>query len=255
MSGRPARSFAIDGSVGSGTLGGPGGWASLRALDAASLEPALRARLAEEWARDALFEHASVASFDRFSMHLLAVAAPPSLVEEAHQAAIDEILHARLCFALASAYAGEPLGPGPLPLDGDVLGRLDLPSIAAAAVTEGCVGETLASLEAATAFERATTPAVREALEQISDDEARHAELAWRFVRWALDTGGPDARAAIERAFRDALDAPRPALPDEDPLVEGLAAHGRMSARQKRLSLDEGLVEVVAPAARALLGG
>ena len=44
-------------------------------------------------------------------------------------------------------------------------------------------------------------------------------------------------------------------LPDEDPLVEGLAAHGRMSARQKRLSLDEGLVEVVAPAARALLGG
>ncbi len=251
---RPARSFPLDGSAGSGKLGGPDGWASLQALDASALAPALRTRLAEEWARDALFEHASVGSFDRFSLHLLAVAAPPSLVEEAHEAAIDEILHARLCFALASAFAGEPLGPGPLPLDGDVLGRLDLPSIAAAAVTEGCVGETIASLEAATALERATVPAVREALQQIADDEARHAELAWRFVRWALDSGGPAARAAIERAFRDALDAPRPPLPDEDPLVEGLAAHGRMSARQKGLNLEEGLVEVVEPAARALLG-
>ncbi|MCC6647496.1 MAG: ferritin-like domain-containing protein [Polyangiaceae bacterium] len=254
MSGPPARSFVVDGSVGSGTLGGPDGWASLRALDAGALDPALRARLAEEWSRDALFEHASVGSFDRFSLHLLAVAAPPSLIEDAHQAAIDEILHARLCFALASAYAGEPLGPGRLPLEGDVLGRLDLPSIAAAAVTEGCVGETLASLEAATALERATVPAVREALQQIADDEARHAELAWRFVRWALDLGDPDARVAVERAFREALDAQRPPLPEEDPLVEGLAAHGRLSLRQKRLSFDEGLVEVVAPAARALLG-
>lgn len=254
MPGFPGRPFAIDGGARSGTLGGPGGWAALKEINVGTLDDQLRRRLAEAWARDALFEHASVASFDRFSLHLLAVAAPPMLVEDAHRAAIDEILHARICFALASAYAGEPLGPGPLPLEGDLLGKLDLPSIAAAAVTEGCVGETLASLEAATAFERATERAPKEALEQIADDEARHAELAWKFVRWALDTGGADTRAAVERAFMEALTAVRPPLPDEDPLVEGLAAHGRLSDRQKRISLDEGLVEVVGPAARALLG-
>ena len=247
------RPLLVGGDNRSAPLGGPGGWAALKALDVASIEPVLRQRLADAWARDALFEHASVASFSRFSLHLLAVAAPPELVDAAHQAAIDEVKHARLCFALASAYAGEPLGPGPLPLEGDILGALDLPSIAVAAVREGCVGETLASLEAATAHEVATVDAAREALAVITEDEARHAELAWKFVRWTLDVGGPAVREAVAAAFAEALAAPRPPLAPEDPLDAALAAHGRLSDRRKQASMTEGLIEVVRPAADALL--
>jgi hypothetical protein len=220
----------------------------------ASLEPGLRARLAEEWASDALAEHASVASFSRFSLHLMAVAAPPELLQASHEAALDEIRHARLCFRLASIYAGEPLGPGPLPLEGDILGPLDLPSIAVAAVREGCIGETLASLDASAAFEASRVKAPREALSIIAEDEARHAELAWRFIRWALDHGDDAARAAVERAFDEALGAPLKPVPPADPLDEALAWHGRLSPARKRASMASGIVEVVKPAAGALLG-
>lgn len=248
------RPLVVGGGARAATLGGKGGaWVALRELDVASMDEALRRRVAEAWARDALFEHASVASFSRFSLHLLAVAAPPELVDDAHSAARDEIHHARLCFALASAYAGEPLGPGPLPLDGDVLGALDLPSIAAATVREGCVGETLASLEAATALEHATVPAAREALSIITEDEARHAELAWRFVRWALDVGDDNVRAAVSAAFDEALAAPAPTPAPVDPLDAALLAHGRLSDARRQAVLREGLEEVVRPAAAALL--
>jgi hypothetical protein len=32
----------------------------------------------------------------------------------------------------------------------------------------------------------AARPAVREVLARVADDEARHAELAWQFLKWAL---------------------------------------------------------------------
>ncbi|MFZ5897429.1 MAG: hypothetical protein ACOY0T_40625 [Myxococcota bacterium] len=73
----------------------------------------LRNALSDEWARAACFEHASIASFNRFSLELLALGAPGDLVERANRAALDEVRHARLCFALASVYAGDDFGPGP----------------------------------------------------------------------------------------------------------------------------------------------
>lgn len=229
-------------------------WEALRNLSPTDLPPALRSRLAELWARDALLEHASVASFSKFSLHLMAVAAPPALLDASHRAALDEIQHARLCFALASAYAGEPLGPGPLPLEGDLLGPLDLASITAAAVREGCVGETIASLEASEAHEIAQAPAPREALSQIAEDEARHAELAWRFVRWSLDQNDPATHQAVVRAFQEALRAPPPAAVPADPLDEALVHHGRLPESQRGRLWHQGLFEVVKPAAEALLG-
>src|SRR6185436_7062049 len=121
------------------------------ALDA--LSPGERAALAEAWARDALLEHASVASFGRFALELLAFGAPADLIEAAHRAALDEVRHARLCFALAGAYRGEALAPGAFPFDGAVRLAGDLAALAESAVLEGCVGETLAALQAAEQLE------------------------------------------------------------------------------------------------------
>lgn len=104
-------------------------------------------------------EHASVAAFARFVLELIAPGAPSELVVSAQQVLGDEIEHARLCFGLASAYAGEALGPGAL----SAQGALDDPSFqgcVARAIHEACVGETLAAAEAIEALARATDPAV-----------------------------------------------------------------------------------------------
>src|SRR6185437_5274489 len=128
--------------------------------------------LAEAWTADALLEHASVASFARASLSLLAAGAPADLLTRTHEAALDEIRHAELCFALARAYAGHDVAPGPFPLGGNVRVAATLAEIATSAAREGCIGETIAAAVAAEQLARATDPAVREALSQIAADEA-----------------------------------------------------------------------------------
>lgn len=212
------------------------------------LDPALRADLAARWTRDALFEHASVASFGRFALELLAVGAPAALVEAAHRAALDEVRHAQLCFALASGYAGEAIAPGPFPFDGQVQVTADLASIAARAAREGCIGETVAAAVVAEQLAGAVDPAVRAALAEISEDEARHAELAWRTVAWAVRVGGPSVTRAVAEVF---LRMGAPELPGAD--EQDLAAHGRPGSEATRAAAGRALEEIVRPAARALL--
>jgi hypothetical protein len=73
-----------------------------------------RATQAEHWTKLGQMEHASIAAFARLQLQLLALGAPPDLVQACNQALIDETAHTRLCFGLASAYAGRGIGPGPL---------------------------------------------------------------------------------------------------------------------------------------------
>ncbi|HEY8379666.1 MAG TPA: ferritin-like domain-containing protein [Nannocystis sp.] len=211
-----------------------------------------RATLAELWTAAAAEEHASVASFARFALQLLAVGAPAALVEGAQRAMADEIAHARICYALASAYRGWPMGPGRLDMS-DALGAADLAEMAAAAVREGCVGETVASLLAEAAAGQARDPAVRAALRQIAADEARHAQLAWRFVQWALGRS-PAVHEAVREAFSAALARPvaaRPWPPEVE--VAALRAHGQLAPDEQAALCREVLAGVVAPTADALL--
>ncbi len=228
------------------------GWRGGEAPAVESLAPELRAALAGAWLRDALLEHASIASFSKFAIELLTVGAPSELLDAAHAAARDEVRHARACFALASAYAGRELAPGPLALGGALELGTDLSAIAASAVKEGCVGETLAAVQAAEQLDAATDPAVRAALEMIVDDEARHAELAWRFVAWAVRTGGEPVRRAVERAFAEAVAGqPTVASLDDHPI---LRAHGRVSGQALRAAFELTIAETIRPAARRLTG-
>ncbi|WP_437956559.1 ferritin-like domain-containing protein [Sorangium sp. So ce119] len=215
-----------------------------------------RETLAESWLRSALEEHASVASFARFALDLMALGAPSSLVEAAHIAALDEVGHARLGFSLASAYRGEPVGPAALPMPGGVPVAADLVSLARAAAEEGCVGETVAALVAAEQRARAGDPAVRAALEAIADDEARHAELAWLTVAWAIGAGGEPVRRAVAEVFEAAavsLGRPPPAAA-EPPRgrAAALAAHGHLGGAELRELPRAALAQVVLPCARAL---
>ncbi len=141
---------------------------------ACALQPETRAALVRHWSDNGLMEHASVAAFARFVLQLLAFGAPRALVEDAQRALGDEIAHTKLCFALASRYAGRALGPGPLPVNGALEENTFFDAVATA-ITEACIGETLAAIEATEAAEHAADPEVRSALLTIAADESKHA--------------------------------------------------------------------------------
>lgn len=227
-------------------------WRSLKS-SRDTLPEAARQAIAEHWTRSAMMEHASVAAFSRFSLQLLAVGAPPSLIEDAHRAALDEIKHAELCFSLATLYAGRSIGPGPLPVDERALTGWDLVSIAVGTVEEGCVGETIAALEAEAAAELARDDAVRAVQLRIYEDESRHAELAWRFVRWAAHIGGEPVRAALRSAFERTMARFAGAAPLESIHEHRLEAHGILSERRKHALRAQIMSDVIAPALRELL--
>lgn len=166
---------------------------------------------AAHWARIAALEHASVASFARFTLQLLALAAPPELVLAAQAAAADEVRHARIAYGLASKFAGHPIGPGPLRLD-DAAPSFRPEDILSALIDEACVGETLGAAEARYTADRAD-PVLRDLLHGIAEDEARHAALAWKSLRWIL-ASHPHLRDAA-RARLDAAIA-RHAVPEEE---------------------------------------
>jgi hypothetical protein len=176
----------------------------------AHLTTSERAALAEHFSRLGQMEHASIAAFARFQLQLLALGAPPELVEACNRALVDETAHARLCFGLASAYAGRALGPGPLDVQCS-LDAVSLIDVVDLVIAEGCFGETRAALEALEAADNAEDPVIRAAYAGIADDEQRHAELAFRFVRWALERE-PDA---VRPRIRAALATP----PDSATLV------------------------------------
>jgi hypothetical protein len=229
-------------------------WLAATAVDApVDLDPATRAALAAHWEREASFEHASVAAFARVSLALLSLGAPPDLLASTHAAAMEEVQHARATFALASAYAGAPRGPGPLPLasGGISLAGMSLAKLAEEALVDGCVGEAAAALVLREAEARADDEALRATLGRIASDEERHAELAWRTVAWALASGGEDVRRALEgaiAALRCELGEPYPAPSGPD-----LARYGAIGAAEQRRIRARTIEEVVLPCVAALL--
>lgn len=180
----------------------------------APFDPDRRRIAGEAWADAGLAEHASVASFARFVQELMALAAPPDLLEDALRSARDEVAHARDSFAIASVFLGEPVGPGPLPAMPPRV--LDLAGLARTTFHEACIDETLGAMAAEEAAHACTLEPVRDVLATIATEEARHAQLAWKTLGWALAVGGAPVAAAL-RDLRDAL--PRgvdsPVVPDD----------------------------------------
>jgi hypothetical protein len=223
------------------------------------LDPATSRELARAWLKDGLEEHASIAAFARFTMLLLSVGAPPELVVGAQRASIDEVIHARDCFALAHRYeGGAALGPGALDVH-DTLGALTLAELAALCTEEGCVGETLGVALAVEQLELVKDPAVRRVLTRIVRDEARHSELAWRFVAWAMgeeqrgSAGASGVAAAVARAADHALRVTR-AMEIRVPPADLAAwhAHGRLSCAEARVVSERAIREIVEPCLAAL---
>ncbi|NUO53786.1 MAG: hypothetical protein HOV80_33485 [Polyangiaceae bacterium] len=220
------------------------------------LDAPTREALAAFWTREALTEHASVASFSRFVLQLLALGAPADLVKAATQATADEVEHARIAFSFASAYGGLPVGPTELDVSGALDGVLDRTAAAVSIASEGCVAETVSALQIALAADEATDPAVRAALHRIADEEMQHAQLAWRALAWLLETGGPAMQTAVGRVFDDAAAhvglGPVVDVPGD---ADRMRAHGYLPLEERRRRATEVLATIVGPCARSLLQG
>lgn len=173
--GRPAR---VDGDPTFAALGEGTAWHAELGVEVAR-DPAL----ADTWLAAARMEHASVAAFSTTVLRLMSFGAPPALIAGAHRAALDEIEHAQVAFALASAYAGRALSPVAF-VAAPCVTPMRLRDFAIETFVDGCVGETVAALDAAREAE--AQPALAAIFTKIADDEARHAALAWQIVAWCV---------------------------------------------------------------------
>ncbi len=199
------RPLVVDGAPRAAAPARRADWSEYKLFEMAALGEPEREGAAAHWAAQAALEHASIASFARFSLQLLALGAPADLVAEAHRAALDEVEHARIAYGVASRLAGREVGPGSLPEAAAPL-RLDVAAVVEALVEEGCVGETLGAAEGRSIARRVSDAALAGACQKIAADEERHAALAWRTLAWMLSVHGPEARAAADRAFGRALE-------------------------------------------------
>ncbi len=202
-------------------------WSGGEAIDHAVAEAAKcpadqRDALVDRWTRDASFEHASIASFARVTLDMLALGAPAALVAGAQMAALDEVEHARIAFALASAYAGHAIGPGPLPISRSRPATLR--ALVSDAIVEGCINEAAAALalrEEATA----ASPAMRALLDRIAEDEERHAALSYATVAWAATVDAETTAVVIQEELAKARDGQHARIVREiaEPCLRGLA--------------------------------
>jgi hypothetical protein len=154
---------------------------------------------ARAWREDAALEHASIASFARLALQLVALGAPPELVAAANAAALDEIEHAKICFALAARFGHPPVGPAPISLEGVSLAT-SLEDVALEAATQSCVGETVAAFVLSRASELCA-PDISALLAKMSEDELAHATLGWNLISWACAQGGDCLRRRVKEAL------------------------------------------------------
>lgn len=252
------RPMTVDGQARQASATQRTDWLAGASASESVTNPSLRKALCDAWLADALLEHASIASFARFTLQLLGLGAPAELVEASQQASLDEVRHARDCFALASRHTTTPLGPTQLPLHG-ALAECTLEQAVTATIIEGCIGETIASAMADAQHARARDPQARATLARIADDEARHAELAWRFLRWALHVGGEPIATLVRQSFAERIAEAHQRLDQTraTTLFEHDVAtwhhHGRLTPAEQADVSRTALDQVIAPCAAALL--
>lgn len=250
IGGRP---FIIDGTLQTASLNRDDDrWcAALAPTRAAPLPVEFAQALAAAWAQDGLYEHASIASFARFSLELLALAAPPRLLRAVQLAIGDELRHAQLCFGLARRFANMPIGPGPTPIPSTVLARVGDPVATALGLfDEACINESVAACEAAEAAAGCRDPETRRILEIIAADERAHAVAAWDALRWLLETYGERVAEALRARLARLGVGPLSTGHEDDPQWN---AYGRLSSRRRSAIRRRVLTEFVHPFAHALL--
>lgn len=205
--------------------------------DGARLDAATREALGALWLHDAQKEHASVPAFSRISWMLAAVGAPAELMAGAHKAALEEIEHTRLCFALAAGYQGRSQSVEAMPelLLGMDFGKDPLITLAVESLEDGCLLEDYNADVAAACAKECQEPITRGVLETIAVEERSHADYSWEVLAWVLEREPARMGTAVETALAQLARYPRPTAVSDDKHhllaaadADALRAHGRL---------------------------
>jgi len=204
-----------------------------------AMDESARRALANKWHESAKFEHASVASFSKFSLQLMAAGAPFYLIQQAHLAAIQELNHAKLCLQIAALIrpCDRAVQFGGLPLSSIQI-ESGLAELALETSVEAATNELFAAFQAALARQHVTDGGpIGHTLEVIMKEETEHAALAWNTLRWTLDEAARRADdgaemqrvvRAIERGLLQGSDSTVPDVhgyaDDDDLLVQRLSS-------------------------------
>ncbi len=152
------------------------------------------------WSQIHCLEKEAVYAFIQLAGELEALGAPASLVTRCLEAAAEEVEHAQQTGALAIQFGGS-LAPVPPATTSSTRTLFEL---ALHNVSEGCVRESFAGIEAIWQAERAE-PATRPTLRQIAREECGHAALSWDIHTWACSLLTQDEVLALEAARQDAI--------------------------------------------------
>lgn len=218
------------------------------------LEGAVRAPsgIGQQWRENGRTEHASVASFARLTLDLMALGAPRELVTSANQDALDEIRHTEACFSLAHALDGRVESPRPFPEAQrahtlSTVRSVALAQLAVLSLVDGAFHEGVSARVIAKLARRAQHPKIIGILKQIAADEGRHAAHGWDVVEWCLEQGGVSVESALLGAVRVLPGRMRSSLPE--PAVNGAwepwGIHGEALEREEYAAARADVVQRV----------
>ncbi|TPV92424.1 MAG: ferritin-like domain-containing protein [Myxococcales bacterium FL481] len=165
---------------------------------------------ARAWLEAAQAEHASVAAFARLTLELMALGAPLPLLAKVQQAAEQEVRHTQLCLQRAAQLGAPAPSLGRFPFSEPIVVSADPVAVAVACVREGCLGETVGACLAELAVTRCSDERAAAALEEVAQDEARHAALSWEIAAWLIQMGGDEVRAAVATELQQPLEVHNP---------------------------------------------
>jgi hypothetical protein len=217
-SGRPLR---IQGNSVAGEICREEGirWAKGQRPDSSQLDEPTRVALEALWLQDARGEHASIPAFSRISWQLAMLGAPPELLEWAHKAALEEIGHAQLCFAIAEGYGNCSYSVQPIPemwQGGFDLTDDPIELMVSETLFDGCLIEGFSAHLAAAAHMQCKDPAILAALEKIAGEEKSHTAFSWALLEWLLERYPVKVRAIVQSALPDLELYRRPRAVDGD---------------------------------------
>jgi hypothetical protein len=145
--------------------------------------------------RRAGLELQGAAAFAAVTQALLDLRAPTTVIDLCARAVPEEIRHSEVYLTLAQAYSDSPLeAPRASPID--------IPEYPAAGadgerllrvVGMCCINETMACSFLELSFAGATAPLARRGIQEILEDEIRHARVGWAYLG-SIDVGPAERR-------------------------------------------------------------
>lgn len=248
---QPGRPLRIDGEPISANIGSEGSqWAQGERPDVSQLDLPTQKALAALWLEDARGEHASIPAFSNISWQLTKLGAPSELIEQAHKAALEEIGHARLCFALAEGYGNQPYFVQPIPEMHS--GDESFETFVQETIVDGCLVEGFFTQLATQAAATCEDPAVQAALTQISLEEQSHAAFSWEMLTWLCQARPTEMKDLIQNALVELKNYPQPTpyrkeirslVAKADP--ELLRKHGRVPEEEWQKVWEQHLADTI----------